>query len=92
MRASSGDARRLLNTFELCIKAAGPGEVTITDDLVKEVVQGPAARYDKQGATLRHRLRLYQKSLRGSDPHAPCTGWPAWWRAARIPCSSPGAW
>ncbi|MCA9485210.1 MAG: AAA family ATPase, partial [Nitrospina sp.] len=32
MRASGGDARRLLNTFELCIKAAGPGEVTITDD------------------------------------------------------------
>ncbi|HOP43442.1 MAG: replication-associated recombination protein A [Flavobacteriales bacterium] len=70
MRASGGDARRLLNTFELCIKAAGPGEVTITDDLVKEVVQGPAARYDKQGEQHYDIVSAFIKSLRGSDPHA----------------------
>jgi len=70
MRASGGDARRLLNTFELCIKAAGPGEVTITDDLVKEVVQGTAARYDKQGEQHYDIVSAFIKSLRGSDPHA----------------------
>jgi putative ATPase len=76
MRASGGDARRLLNTFELCVKAASPlsGEgkplVTITDDLVKEVVQGNAARYDKQGEQHYDIISAFIKSLRGSDPNA----------------------
>src|SRR5690606_15384237 len=55
MRASGGDARRLLNAFELCVRAARPAQegsqkpVVITDALVHEVVQSTAARYDKQG-------------------------------------------
>src|SRR5690606_5689622 len=55
MRASGGDARRLLNTFEVCINTAGQAgsgsaqAVTITDALVQDVVQTNAARYDKQG-------------------------------------------
>ncbi|MBK6628881.1 MAG: replication-associated recombination protein A [Flavobacteriales bacterium] len=70
MRASSGDARRLLNTFELCVKAAGEGLVVITDALVKEVVQTQAARYDKQGEQHYDIVSAFIKSMRGSDPHA----------------------
>jgi putative ATPase len=70
MRASGGDARRLLNTFELCVKAASPGDVTITDDLVKEVVQTQAARYDKQGEQHYDIVSAFIKSMRGSDPNA----------------------
>ncbi|MBK9273369.1 MAG: replication-associated recombination protein A [Flavobacteriales bacterium] len=70
MRASGGDARRLLNTFELCVKAAGDGDVVITDALVKDVVQNQAARYDKQGEQHYDIVSAFIKSMRGSDPHA----------------------
>lgn len=73
MRASGGDARRLLNTFELCVKAATPnteGVTTITDALVKEVVQNNAARYDKQGEQHYDIISAFIKSMRGSDPNA----------------------
>jgi putative ATPase len=70
MRASGGDARRLLNTFELCVKAAGEGEVVITDALVHDVVQTTAARYDKQGEQHYDIVSAFIKSMRGSDPNA----------------------
>ena len=70
MRASGGDARRLLNTFELCVKAAGEGDVAITDTLVHEVVHTTAARYDKQGDQHYDIVSAFIKSLRGSDPNA----------------------
>jgi putative ATPase len=70
MRASGGDARRLLNTFELCVKAAGEGEVVITDVLVQDVVQTTAARYDKQGEQHYDIVSAFIKSMRGSDPNA----------------------
>ncbi|MBL8001405.1 MAG: replication-associated recombination protein A [Flavobacteriales bacterium] len=72
MRASGGDARRLLNTFELCVKAAPAdgGDVVITDALVKEVVQSNAARYDKQGEQHYDIVSAFIKSMRGSDPNA----------------------
>ena len=70
MRASGGDARRLLNTFELCVKAAPPGEVNLTDDAVLAVVQRTMARYDKQGEQHYDIISAFIKSIRGSDPHA----------------------
>lgn len=78
MRASGGDARRLLNTFELCVKAAsrtagnkeGKPVVSITDELVQEVVQTTAARYDKQGDQHYDIVSAFIKSMRGSDPNA----------------------
>lgn len=70
MRASGGDARRLLNTFELCVKAAGGDAVTLTDALVQRVVQGNAARYDKQGEQHYDIVSAFIKSMRGSDPNA----------------------
>ena len=78
MRASGGDARRLLNTFELCVRAAKPeGKddkarpvVAITDTLVHEVAQTTAARYDKQGEQHYDIVSAFIKSMRGSDPNA----------------------
>jgi putative ATPase len=74
LRASGGDARRLLNTFELCVRAAKParqGEpLVITDSLVHEVVQTTAARYDKQGDLHYDIISAFIKSMRGSDPNA----------------------
>ena len=70
MRASGGDARRLLNTFELCVKAVAEESVVITDELVQQVVQTTAARYDKQGEQHYDIVSAFIKSLRGSDPNA----------------------
>ncbi|MEO8588706.1 MAG: replication-associated recombination protein A [Flavobacteriales bacterium] len=70
MRASGGDARRLLNTFELCVKAAQGDHVVITDVLVQQVVQNSAARYDKQGEQHYDIVSAFIKSMRGSDPNA----------------------
>lgn len=73
MRASGGDARRLLNTFELCVLSASGndgGRAVIDDALVKEVVQNNAARYDKQGEQHYDIISAFIKSMRGSDPNA----------------------
>lgn len=77
LRASGGDARRLLNTFELCVRAAKPetgkassGRLVITDALVHKVVQTTAAKYDKQGDLHYDIVSAFIKSMRGSDPHA----------------------
>lgn len=78
MRASGGDARRLLNTFELCVKAAPKQQgadgteptVVIDDALVKEVVQNNSVRYDKQGEQHYDIISAFIKSMRGSDPNA----------------------
>jgi len=74
MRASGGDARRLLNTFELCVRTAAKGSsdgpVMITNALVQEVVQNNTARYDKQGEQHYDIISAFIKSMRGSDPNA----------------------
>ncbi len=70
MRASGGDARRLLNTFELCVKASSDKRVVLTNALVQEVVQNTAARYDKQGEQHYDIVSAFIKSIRGSDPNA----------------------
>ena len=69
-RASGGDARRLLNTFELCVKAAGDGPVEVDEALVVKVVQTLSARYDKAGDQHYDIVSAFIKSLRGSDPNA----------------------
>ncbi len=74
LRASGGDARRLLNTFELCVLSAkregGTGPAVIDNALVKDVVQNTAARYDKQGEQHYDIISAFIKSMRGSDPNA----------------------
>lgn len=74
LRASGGDARRLLNTFELCVLSGSKGpasdRVVIDNALVKLVVQNNAARYDKQGEQHYDIISAFIKSMRGSDPNA----------------------
>jgi putative ATPase len=65
---SGGDARKLLNLFELVINAAGD-KVTITDELVMSVAQKKIALYDKQGEQHYDIISAFIKSMRGSDPN-----------------------
>lgn len=74
LRASGGDARRLLNIFELAVRtgmaSSSSSVIHITDELVKEVVQSPAARYDKTGEQHYDIISAFIKSIRGSDADA----------------------
>ena len=81
LRLSSGDARKLLNVFELVVQAAvaalkeqhpdDPNAVfEITNDFVLNQVQQQMARYDKTGEQHYDIISAFIKSIRGSDPNA----------------------
>jgi putative ATPase len=72
---SGGDARKLLNLFELVVQTASlkqnnTKDITITDVLVMEVAQKKVALYDKQGEQHYDIVSAFIKSMRGSDPNA----------------------
>lgn len=72
---SGGDARKLLNLFELVVQTASLKQnntknITITDALVMEVAQKKVALYDKQGEQHYDIISAFIKSMRGSDPNA----------------------
>ena len=67
---SGGDARKLLNLFELVVTSSNKKEIVITDDLVMNVAQKRIALYDKQGEQHYDIISAFIKSLRGSDPNA----------------------
>lgn len=69
LRLSGGDARRLLNAFELVVNAAGKKDVVITDELVLQKVQQNMALYDKTGEQHYDIISAFIKSMRGSDPN-----------------------
>jgi putative ATPase len=66
---AGGDARKLLNLFELVINSAGD-PVAINDELVMQVAQKKIALYDKQGEQHYDIISAFIKSMRGSDPNA----------------------
>lgn len=70
LNISGGDARKLLNLFELAVDSAGKDEVTVTDELVMKVAQRRVAMYDKQGEMHYDVISAFIKSIRGSDPNA----------------------
>ncbi|MGL4597090.1 MAG: replication-associated recombination protein A [Bacteroidia bacterium] len=70
LRISGGDARRLLNAFELVINAIGKKEVVITNEEVLKHVQQNLALYDKDGEQHYDIISAFIKSIRGSDPNA----------------------
>ncbi len=70
IRLSGGDARRLLNIFELVVDAAVPYNKPITNDFVLQQVQQNMARYDKTGEQHYDIISAFIKSIRGSDPNA----------------------
>lgn len=69
LRISGGDARKLLNAFEM-VCTQSKGDVTITNDLVKNIIQQNIALYDKKGENHYNIISAFIKSMRGSDPNA----------------------
>ncbi|WDZ99344.1 replication-associated recombination protein A [Mucilaginibacter sp. SJ] len=69
LRLSGGDARKLLNIFELLINAFDTPEIIITDEVVLEHVQQNMALYDKTGEQHYDIISAFIKSMRGSDPN-----------------------
>ena len=71
LKLSGGDARKLLNIFELIITSFDPGEkIIITNDIVEQKVQSNTVRYDKTGEQHYDIISAFIKSIRGSDPNA----------------------
>jgi putative ATPase len=69
IRLSGGDARKLLNIFELLVNAFDQTEIEITNDMVLEHVQQNMALYDKAGEQHYDIISAFIKSMRGSDPN-----------------------
>ena len=71
LRISGGDARRLLNIFEIIIGTfQDQQDIEITNDLVIKNAQQSLARYDKDGEQHYDIVSALIKSIRGSDPNA----------------------
>ena len=68
-RFAGGDARKLLNILDIILSSTD-GEVTITDQLVTDVLQQNIALYDKNGEQHYDVISAFIKSVRGSDPNA----------------------
>ena len=70
IRLSGGDARKLLNIFELIVNSFETKAITITNDDVIKQVQTNTLRYDKTGEQHYDVISAFIKSIRGSDPNA----------------------
>lgn len=70
LRISGGDARKLLNVFELVVSSDPSDPVVITNEVVTSRVQQSPARYDKTGEQHYDIISAFIKSIRGSDPNA----------------------
>ena len=73
LRASGGDARRLLNTLELVVNGLEPdenGACVLTNEAVTARVQQPHSGYDKGGEAHYDVVSAFIKSIRASDPNA----------------------
>ena len=69
-RVSSGDGRKLLNTFELIINTFSKDEeIIITNEKVMQIVQKNTVLYDKTGEQHYDIISAFIKSIRGSDPN-----------------------
>lgn len=69
LRVSGGDARKLLNIFELLVNSADD-PIIITDKFVLEKIQKNPVHYDKTGEQHYDIISAFIKSIRGSDPNA----------------------
>lgn len=73
LNISGGDARKLLNLFELVTDSVTPdaatGRTVITDQKVMDIAQKKIALYDKSGEQHYDIISAFIKSIRGSDPN-----------------------
>ncbi|SEW23410.1 replication-associated recombination protein A [Chitinophaga arvensicola] len=67
---SGGDARKLLNLFELVVTTLQEDPIVITDQKVMHIAQQRVAIYDKSGEQHYDIISAFIKSIRGSDPNA----------------------
>jgi putative ATPase len=67
LQVSGGDARKLLNIFELVV--GNEDKITITNKIVLEKIQKTSVRYDKTGEQHYDIASAFIKSIRGSDPN-----------------------
>lgn len=68
---SGGDARKLLNLFELVVNTLqNEIPIVITDQKVMDIAQQRVAIYDKTGEQHYDIISAFIKSIRGSDPNA----------------------
>ncbi len=70
LRLSGGDARKLLNIFELVVSSEDQEPIRITDEMVMAKVQKNTVLYDKTGEQHYDIISAFIKSIRGSDPNA----------------------
>ena len=67
-QAADGDARRCLNLLENAVDMSD--DYFIDEDVVHQVTQGHAKRYDKGGDIFYDQISAFHKSVRGSSPDA----------------------
>jgi len=68
LQLSGGDARKLLNIFELIVNSEKE-PIKITNNMVLQKVQKNIVRYDKTGEQHYDIISAMIKSIRGSDPN-----------------------
>ena len=69
LRISGGDARKLLNIFDMVVSSQSENKIVITDELVLKTSQQNIAIYDKNGEHHYDIVSAFIKSIRGSDPN-----------------------
>lgn len=68
---SGGDARKLLNVFEIIVGTfQSQKTIRINNQIIESVAQQSLARYDKDGEQHYDIISAFIKSIRGSDPDA----------------------
>ena len=72
LQISGGDARKLINAFELVAEnlISNDDEIVIDNELTLKIIQQNIALYDKSGEMHYDIISAFIKSLRGSDPNA----------------------
>jgi len=71
-KAADGDARRCLNILQIAADLAETveGREVVNREVLDEVLQGHAARFDKGGDIFYDQISALHKSVRGTDPDA----------------------
>jgi putative ATPase len=71
-KAADGDARRCLNILQIAADLAETvdGQEVVNREVLEEVLQGHAARFDKGGDIFYDQISALHKSVRGTDPDA----------------------
>ncbi|HSA58540.1 MAG TPA: replication-associated recombination protein A [bacterium] len=67
---SDGDARRALNTVEICATLLPKNDPRITKNVAEQALQKKSLLYDKAGEEHYNVISAFIKSMRGSDPDA----------------------